>query len=248
LQSADTDERSASSVTPLDGLVREPDGVFIVNPASGETQRYPLPANLGKHQIAAALLPDGNLLLIATRNYQDRDTHVVWLKPSGEIARQQTVHRQVQWRQPSLAALGWAWAAEAPLPLVSAAATFGWMPEMVPNNLDNEDEEISYSRALGIVLWRTWPSILAVFAAACFSAALAYRRHKRFGLPNSIEWAAFAFVFGIPGWIAHRFHCVWPVLEECPACHQPSPRDRDACLDCGKAFPAPPLKGIEVFA
>ena len=37
-------------------------------------------------------------------------------------------------------------------------------------------------------------------------------------------------------------------IEECPACHQGAPRDRDTCLDCGAMFPPPALKGIEVFA
>jgi hypothetical protein len=119
------------------------------------------------------------------------------------------------------------------------------MPNLVIN--DGEEEE-DYSRALGIVLWRTWPSILAVFGLGCAMAPLAYRRQKRFGLPNPAAWAVFAFIFGLPGWIAYRFHRTWPVLEECPACRQPSPRDRESCLDCGKAFPPPPMKGIEVFA
>jgi hypothetical protein len=110
------------------------------------------------------------------------------------------------------------------------------------------DEDLDYQTALIKVLATTWPSVLAVIALSCAMAPLAYRRQKRFGLPNPAAWAVFAFVFGVPGWIAYRFHRTWPVLEECPSCRQPSPRDREACLDCGKAFPPPPLKGIEVFA
>jgi hypothetical protein len=89
---------------------------------------------------------------------------------------------------------------------------------------------------------------LAVLAVGALCAVLAYRRQRRYALPNPGAWAAFAFLLGIPGWIAYRLHRAWPVLEECPACHQPSPRDREECIDCGAEFPPPPLKGIEVFA
>jgi len=245
LQSADIDQRSAASVTPLDALVREPEHLVIVNPQSGESKRYPLPAEFRRHEIATAILPDGNLLLITQASDDDPDSHVVWLQPSGQIARQQTIHRQQRGHQWSLAELGWWWALDAPLPLANTAFTLGWMPNRVPTK---NDEELDYGQALRIGLWRTWPSILAVIVAACIAATLAYRRQKRFGLPHPAAWAVFAFVFGVPGFLAYRFHRVWPVLEECPACHQPSPRDRESCLDCGKPFPPPGLKGIEVFA
>lgn len=245
---AEGDQRSASSVTPVDGLVREPDSLLIIDPKSGESKRYPLPAEFRTHQLAAAQLPDGNLLLTTLRNYAATDLHVVWLTPSGEVARHQTVTRQLQWRRPSLAAVGWSCAGNAPLPLASAAMTFGWMPQMSEYYSDDEELDEDYAHALGFVLARTWPSILAVIAAACVAASLAYRRQKRFGLPNPAAWAVFAFVFGVPGWIAYRFHRVWPVLGECPACKELAPRDRETCFDCGKAFPPPPLKGIEVFA
>jgi hypothetical protein len=243
LQSADVDQRSAASVTPQDCVVREPESLLIVNPKNGESKRYMLPAEMRRHIIATSILPDGNLLLLTQRSYSDADQNVIWLTPNGEIAKQQTIPRKLQWQQWSLAAMGWRWAIDAPLPLVNAAGTLGWLP-----NFASDEEEEDYSRALGIVLWRTWPSILAVFLLGCGMAPLAYRRQKRFGLPHPVAWAVFAFVFGLPGWLAYRFHRTWPVLEECPACRQASPRDREDCLDCGKAFPRPPLKGIEVFA
>jgi hypothetical protein len=67
-------------------------------------------------------------------------------------------------------------------------------------------------------------------------------------LPHATGWAAFVFLFGVPGWIAYRVHRTWPVFEECPACRQAAPRDRTECTECGADFPPPVLKGIEVFA
>jgi len=243
-QAPESDRHSASSITPLDGLVREPESVLIVNTQSGASKRFPLPAEIRSHMLAAAHLPDGNLLLTARRSYRDSEEHVVWLTPSGEIAKQQTVHIKAQWQSPSVTSLGWMAAIGAPSPLVNAAVTLGWLPNAAVENEQADD----YSQAMSFVLRRTWPSMLAVFALGCAMVPLAYGRQKRFGLPNPEAWAVFVFLFGVPGWIAYRFHRTWPVLEECPSCRQPSPRDREDCLDCGKTFPPPPLKGIEVFA
>jgi hypothetical protein len=238
---------SASSITPSDALLREPESLLIVEQQSGESRRFALPPELRKQMLAGSLLPDGRLLLIAQHDWSNGDVEVVWLNSTGEIAKQQTVHRKSRYQPPSLATMGWTMAIDAPWPLANAVITFVGLPNSL-EYLSEDEEDIDYQTALAKVLWNTWPSILAVIAAACVVAPLAYRRQKRFGLPNPGAWAVFAFIFGIPGLLAYRFHRVWPVLEECPACRQPSPRDRDACLDCGKAFPPPPLKGIEVFA
>jgi len=242
--SPDADQQSANSITPLDGLVREPESLIIVNQQTGEQTRYPLPAELSDQMLSAALLPDGQLVLIAQRDWSDGEQHIVWLKPSGEIAKQQTVRRKTRYTSPSLTWLGWQYAISAPLPLANA----GYALAFAPRGLIEEDKAATYAQALAIVLQKTWTSILVILSLSVVAAVLTYRRHRRFGLPNASAWAAFAFLFGIFGWIAYRFHRTWPVLEECPACHQPSPRDREDCLDCGKAFPPPALKGIEVFA
>jgi hypothetical protein len=117
----------------------------------------------------------------------------------------------------------------------------------LPSVLQQQKKVDTYSDGLKMALATNWPSILAVLLAGIASAVAAYRRQRRYALPHPAAWAVFAFLLGIPGWVAYRFHRAWPVLEECPACHQASPRDREACLDCGVAFPPPPLKGIEVF-
>jgi predicted amidophosphoribosyltransferase len=44
--------------------------------------------------------------------------------------------------------------------------------------------------------------------------------------------------------IQHGF----PPRVPCPACGAAVPQRRDACAACRKPFPAPTLKGTEVFA
>src|SRR5262249_15935748 len=84
-QPAESDRYSGSSITALDGLVREPESVLIVNSQSGASKRIPMPAEIRSHMLSAAQLPDGNLLLVARRSYRDTELRVVWLKPDGEI-------------------------------------------------------------------------------------------------------------------------------------------------------------------
>lgn len=246
-RATDVEHWSASSITPTDALLREPESLLIVDKQSGEAHRFALPPVLRKQMLAGSLLPDESLLVVAQRNWSDGDAQVVWLKASGEIIKQQTVHRKSIQQQPSLTAMGWTATASAPWPLASAAITFAVLPVGV-EYMAEADADAEYQTALIKVLWQTWPSILTVVVVSCVMAVLAYRRQKRFGLPNSAAWAIFSFLFGLPGWLAYRFHRTWPVLEECPSCRQPSPRNRVNCLDCGKPFPPPPLKGIEVFA
>ena len=43
----------------------------------------------------------------------------------------------------------------------------------------------------------------------------------------------------MPGWIGYRFGRRWPVIEPCPACGRPVPRDREVCAACHREFPLP---------
>jgi hypothetical protein len=233
----------AQQVTPLAGLLREPDRVQVVEATSGKTTAFALPASLRRLTLAASLLPDGNLLVYGTDWRKQSEHEVAWLSPDGQVVKQQRVRLASWTSQPSWAILGWQAAIAAPLPAAIVLFTAG-----VPASLVSMDEADTYSAGLSKVLGQIWSSILAVFVVGGVCAVAAYRRQQRYGLPHAAAWAAFAFVFGVPGWIAYRFHRTWPVLEDCPSCGQPAPRDREACLDCGAAFPPPPLKGTEVFA
>jgi hypothetical protein len=81
-------------------------------------------------------------------------------------------------------------------------------------------------------------------------AILCYRRQVRYRGSRSerIVWPLFVLALGLPGWVAYRFCRTWPVLETCSACGVGVPRDRGECAHCEADFPAPALKGTEVFA
>ena len=90
--------------------------------------------------------------------------------------------------------------------------------------------------------------LVILFAFSVVLAILCYRRHRRIAERSSLLWALFVFLLGAPGFIGYELHRRWPVREKCQHCGAITPRDRDACLDCGTEFPLPPLKGIEIFA
>jgi hypothetical protein len=166
----------------------------------------------------------------------------VWIDKQGQVTRREEA-RLTQYAGNSITAMAWYGTASAPLPLAGALAT-----AIIPAVIVQSGHAETYAQGLAQTLVIVWPCLLALAAIGAVCATAAWRRHRRFGLPHAAGWAVFAFVFGVPGWIAYRLHRTWPVLEECPACRQSAPRDRTACTECGADFPPPALKGIEVFA
>ncbi len=83
---------------------------------------------------------------------------------------------------------------------------------------------------------------LAVTVVAGLALAFAcYHRQARYAVSRSERWSwpLFVFLFGVPGWIGYRYRRAWPVLEPCPACCKPAPRNAPTCAWCGREFPAP---------
>ncbi len=95
-----------------------------------------------------------------------------------------------------------------------------------------------------------WLSLIAVFVLSCILAFMAWRRSCAFGLSRreQIAWVVFVLLFGLPAYAGFRLNRRWPIRLLCPDCHARVPRDREACAECGRRFPDPTLKGIEIFA
>jgi hypothetical protein len=80
--------------------------------------------------------------------------------------------------------------------------------------------------------------------------AAAWGWARRYGLSANQRkaWAAFVYLFGLPGLVGFFAHRKWPHREACPSCGKKAPVDHDSCVNCGLEFPPPAAKGIEVFA
>jgi hypothetical protein len=106
----------------------------------------------------------------------------------------------------------------------------------------------AYSVALRKTLGDTWEILLSTGLISICTACLCYRRQRKYALPWTIPWTIFVLVFGAPAYLGYLFHRSWPARMPCPSCGRLAPRDRSACFACGREFPAPNPKGIEVFA
>ena len=206
---------------------------------------FTIPPAMRKVLFQGYELADGKLLIISdTGTVEKTGQRLIWLAQDGSVAREKNIQLAHLVNNASATTQA-AWAAVVSAPMVLA---FVLLAALAPLEKLQQGTAETYLDGLGMLLQEAWPAMLIVMAIGAILAVLAYRRQRRYGLPHAAGWGAFIFILGIPGWIADRFHRTWPVLEDCPSCGQPAPRDREACLDCGAPFPPPPPKGIEVFA
>jgi hypothetical protein len=244
-------ERTATSDLAADRklFLRSADSAALVDPDSDAALRFPLPEDARQASVAAFELADGNVLLVSMRRDPAADLSISTIKllridSDGAILETRSVELSSLGGGPGgLAAIAWATLLVEPMPLASGLLTF-----LYPLAMTVEDAGDSYAAELARMLAQTWPSLLVALLIGALAATAAHRRQRRFGLRGAAAWAAFAFVFGAPGWLAYRFHRRWPPLDACPACGRVVPRDRDACRQCEALFPPPPLRGNEVFA
>jgi hypothetical protein len=110
-----------------------------------------------------------------------------------------------------------------------------WMPSLVAAIVEP---------AIG----ENWTLLALLCVGSGILAWLAAKRQRAYSQRGAVGWAIFVFLSGVPGFAAYLVHRRWPVRVACPSCGRFAPRDRESCALCGKEFPRPALKGIEVVA
>jgi len=223
-------------------IARGPDRITICDPQASRQTVIPIPERMRKQQLACYLLAEGATLLVSADDVQT-EINLAWLNDEGELQRERQLRLTgTRGLANSVVFSAWTAAAAMPLPLGSAVFTAAVAESRVTSGKSD-----TLTQALVETLAATWPTVVALGALGGVLAAATWRRQQRFALPHAALWSVFVLVFGVPGYLAYRFHRTWPVLEPCPRCNERSPRDRDRCADCGATFPPPELKGIEVF-
>jgi len=223
-------------------LVRTPTEVIGVDFQGRKRTAWPIPEKLRGRDFTWYELTDGTALV--AEQHTDGDAYWMeyhWIDEGGNITREEEVRFEPR---PPASKQYWMIAAVVPQTFFMSLMS----NVVLPNQAVQRGLQPDYAAALAQSLTDGWTAMLAVLLLSAVLAWLAYRRQARFALPGAGAWAVFVFLFGLPGWLAYRWHRRWPVLEACGECRKSAPRDRDTCAACGHLFAPPPPVGTEIFA
>ncbi|MFO0895942.1 MAG: hypothetical protein U0836_00815 [Pirellulales bacterium] len=234
----------SSNPEPLESrlALRFSDAIEVIDPKSGDSIRYQLPADWSDNAFRALQLADDRLLIDEYHINEAGESRIVWLDRAGKVVDERVLAGQRR-RGASAAEACWTTLLVTPIPSTLYAFAL-----LAPTRAEGAAADGSYASGFAKTASQIWPSVLLVTLIGLALAIAAYRRQKQFGLPGAAAWAVFCFALGVPGWLAYRFLWPWPPLGACPSCEHTTPVDRPACLDCGRSFPPPRLTGAEVFA
>jgi hypothetical protein len=227
-----------------DVAIRMPTEVAVLNLRTDQTQRFVLPAEVREGSVHFYQTGPREAILAfepAQSTSPVSGTDVLRIDSEGRILSRNEVRWPVRWwnsNAPSVFGTVIAAAFPAPLPAL------GVLPLVhAPVNCEHE-----WPAAWLHGLVPAWVHLVPVFLLAAALAWECRRIQRRRGAPRTGAWMVFVFLFGVPGLVGYLVHRRWPPMIACEACRTPVPRDRQACLRCGKPFPAPPRTGKEVFA
>jgi hypothetical protein len=224
--------------------VRTSDRVIVFD-APEKQHAYVIPEELRDRGTTFYELDAKTAIVIDSHLLSDRRSReeLFWIDASGKISRQAeaTIGKAEPHYDENQA---WTAASVVPVPVVLTA--FAML--VPPLDAVNSGRAPNYSTALAHFLAVIWPPLLAVTLLSAALAVYCIRRHGRYCQSYGAVWFVVVLLTGLPGLVGYLFHRRWPVLEKCPACGHSVPRDREACTECGKAFPPPELTGCEVFA
>ncbi|NLS95370.1 MAG: hypothetical protein GXX96_24780 [Planctomycetaceae bacterium] len=228
--------------------VRFPEKVAYLSLEGKPVTEYAIPEEFRAEPLAIYLLPD-NKTLFATCRHDPMSGHdeatLLWTTPAGEVLERKELTLTEAGPNRTARLQGVRRSAACPVPgIMAPALVFGFGPLAEKSR----HPEWSYGEAFRDSLRQLVPVLVGLFLLGAALSWACIRRQRKYALPWTKTWAAFVFFFGVPGYLAYLCHRRWPVRAECPACHTPSPQDREACIQCDSSFPAPAPKGIEIFA
>ncbi|MFH1918838.1 MAG: hypothetical protein ABIP48_02980, partial [Planctomycetota bacterium] len=227
--------------------VRTQEEVHIVDPDGSGHRTYAIPAEIRGAAFTFYELSDGTAMTHLTKRSGTTGTSestFLWIDEQGNVLRREDVALGQRSSTEPPRGISYAVALAIPAPGIVTPAVVLAMPWGMLSTGEADD----YPTAMIMVLSLLWPALLITNLLGAGTAWLCARRQKKYALPWTRTWIVFVFVFGIPGLLGYLFYRGWPVREECPACRETAPRDREACFACGADFPEPAPKGIEVFA
>jgi hypothetical protein len=228
--------------------VRQRDRLILFDLYHGKKETFLLPQQLHDRRFSAFLVGPDQMLIDA---HEQRDEYwsngpivrLFWINRKGEIQREKEV-KLAGWRPPALRSIAWGASSLVPVPIV-------WIVGMVlgaPLYLLQIDYIADFASSLSFVADIAWPPLTAILVVAAALTWLTLRLQRKYRRDGSTAWAAFVFVFGIPGFLAYLVEHRRAKLEACRQCGEVVPRDRDSCAACDTEFAPASRVGTEIFA
>jgi hypothetical protein len=231
--------------------VRMNDRIEVLDYKGNPSQSLTIPAEYREAAFTLYLLHDGSAILQVSCLELARlspGTHpldrLVWIDAKGKVLRQKEYAVMVwDWGGgPKFSPWRSAFCAPAPIVIATLSTVLQpWISLWLR-------EDPNYADALLRSWCGFWLPLVITCVVGIVVVWLCRRRQQKYGLPWTGVWTSFVLLFGLPGYIGYLAHRPWPSRLPCPHCGRKVPRDRPACFACGKDFPAPAAKGIEVFA
>jgi hypothetical protein len=218
-------------------LLRTPDRVLTLASDGKELADYPLPPQLRQLTVQWVPLPGKEALASGFCFGHE----LFWLDNGGKVARHQHFDLVDQGESELMRNAMMSTIIPSPAPIAAFTVCYPWAPAEC-------SESLGYSAALGIAMAKVRPILLATGIVGLVAACACYFRQRKYGLPNTAVWTLFVLLFGLPAYFGYLAHRAWPARMPCPRCGRRVPRDRPACFACGRDFPMPAAKGIELFA
>lgn len=229
--------------TPSSFAARTDSVVLLLDENCRVLARFPIPDALKDKTVIIGHASLGEILMLEKDEAYDsrqRTWRLYWVKPDGTFRdKAVTVNENTT---PGM----WAMGLVSPSPVVCTGCAFAVLPLVALRH----GQADAFGEALESSIKKCLPWFAVAGVISLVFAILCYRRQVRYGASKSerVVWTIFVLLLGLPGWIGYRFGRSWPVLEACEQCGAPAPRDRERCFRCESEFPAPALKGTEVFA
>jgi hypothetical protein len=225
--------------------VRLAERIEVINPSGDERTLFQLPASLrDAKSLAAYQISDEQLLFIQR---DDRpfggENRLIWIDQQGKVTQERTM-TLAGYSPPSEREQATTVMAVVPVPAVITPVIMGPWPLSKVQMGQAKD----YGEALAQTVRAMWPPYLALLAVCAAAAWWVARRQRKYAWPHTGMWCAAVFLTGVPGLIAYLIEHRREARATCPACGRIVPRKREACTECGGAFPEPRLTGVEVFA
>jgi hypothetical protein len=225
--------------------VRGEGQIAIVDPKLELVRSFKLPDQFNNSRLTVYSVGDGRLLLQRSdpSNPGSGVVELFWIDAEGVIVEEKRV-KLASYPQSSPHAVAWKEVGIAPTPL-------GWLLAgtiLGPLSMLQYHRAPTYSAAFSEMIANSWPAMTAVIVLGVVLSLFVLRTHRKLFRSHPLLWSALVLCFGPAGLAAYALHWRRPAMDQCAACGNRVPRDREHCPACATEWPEPTRLGNEVFA